>query len=149
MGRELKFGKRVYVAGPYSGNSVLAVLDNISQARRAAPLVARAGWAPFCPHYDSDWSAHMTKAEHAAMSVDVYKAFSMAYVEVADVVLLLPGWENSGGTLAEKARAVELGIPCVELPQDVLDGEDVERLHDILWNASGVTSDEWTSLLTS
>jgi len=139
MKRELAFGKRVYVAGPYSGDNVLTVLDNISQARRAAALVFRAGWAPFCPHHDADYSAHMTKAEHAAMDVDYYKQLSMAYVEVADVVLLLPGWENSSGCLAEKARAEELGIPWTQLTEIMLDARNpISYIRDILSEAVGI-----------
>ena len=39
------------------------------------------------------------------------KEYSLAWLEVSDCVLVLPGYENSKGTLAEIDRATELDIP--------------------------------------
>jgi len=48
------------------------------------------------------------------VSVERLQANSMAWLEVSDAVLLVPGWEHSKGTAAELRRASELGIPVFE-----------------------------------
>jgi len=37
----------------------------------------------------------------------------MAWLEVSDIVFVVPGWDKSKGTLAELDRAEELDIPIV------------------------------------
>ena len=44
-----------------------------------------------------------------------YMRVSLAMLEAADMVLLLPGWEESEGALVEQALAAKLGIPTKPL----------------------------------
>ena len=100
--------KRIYVAGPYSADNVLDVLRNIGRGEKACARLFAAGYAPFCPWHDK---SYVTDNPDGEFTVKQFYDFSMAWLEVSDAVVLLPGWEDSKGTLAEIERAKELGIP--------------------------------------
>lgn len=101
--------KRIYVAGAYSANNVIDVLNNMRRGMRLSTEVMLAGFAPFCPWLDYNFQLQLRGSE--SLSVNDYYQYSMAWLEASDGVLLVPGWENSKGTTAEIARAKELRIP--------------------------------------
>jgi hypothetical protein len=103
--------KRVYVAGAYSADNVVDVLRNIGRGEWYAAKIFMMGLAPFCPWHDADY---VVKNWDQPLSVDMFYNYSMAWLEVSDVVFLVPGWEESKGTAAEIERARELGIPVVD-----------------------------------
>jgi len=107
---------RVYVAGPYSADNVITVLANMRRGIWASAGILRAGFAPFCPWLDYQFSlqAHVSLAD--------YYEYGLAWLEVSDVVYVLDGWENSAGTLAELKRARELEIPIVHSMAELLAG---------------------------
>jgi hypothetical protein len=84
---------------------------------RLATKVFKAGFAPFCPHLDFHYS--LMVEDDTDFTVKEYYKYSMAWLEVSDAVLLLPGWEDSKGTLAEIERARELNIPIFNRLEDV------------------------------
>ena len=45
------------------------------------------------------------------LTKEEYQQNSLAWVDVCDEIWILKGWETSGGTIREIARAEELGIP--------------------------------------
>jgi len=99
--------KRVYVAGAYSANDVMGVLENIRRGiEKCAELISE-GIAPFCPWLDYQFSffKKLTKED--------YYNYSLAWLEVSDEVFVLSGWEKSVGTIKEIKRAIELNIPVV------------------------------------
>ena len=100
--------KRVYVAGPYSADTVMGVLQNIGRGESTAAYLFKNGFSPFCPWHDKDYVISMYYEYFTAQR---FKDFSMAWLEVSDAVYLVEGWEKSGGTLEEIKRAKELGIP--------------------------------------
>jgi len=99
---------RVYVAGPYSDPDVMRVCDNIWCGINAAVTLLRNGFAPFCPWLDILMAI---QAGPNALTVGELKAYSLAWLERADCLFVLPGWEHSEGTKAEINRAQELEIP--------------------------------------
>ena len=101
--------KRVYVAGAYSAGNVIDVLDNMRKGMRLSTEAMLAGFAPFCPWLDYHFQLMLREGE--TLSVKDYYEYSLAWLEVSDAVLLVPGWENSKGTIAEIERAELLGIP--------------------------------------
>jgi nucleoside 2-deoxyribosyltransferase len=125
----------VYVAGPYSGPSVLTVLGNMGDGDRAARLVFQAGFAPFCPWHDASYYMGMSRRERANLDVEFFQRQSMRFLEAADVVLLLDTWERSSGARAEKERAEELGIPCVVLDEETLKHGDVAGVQELIEGA--------------
>jgi hypothetical protein len=98
--------KKIYVAGAYSADNVISVLNNIAAGQKKSAEILKGGDAPFCP-----WLDFMFQLHDQTLTVDDYYAYSMAWLEVSDEVYVLKGWENSKGTIAEIKRAEELGIP--------------------------------------
>lgn len=99
---------RVYVAGPYSADNVLGVLQNIGRGERACAELFHEGLAPFCPWHDKTYAMD---ALCQGDGVEAFREHSMAWLEVAQAVFVLPGWEQSEGTKAEMLRAENIGIP--------------------------------------
>ena len=100
--------KRIYVAGPYSADNVGDVLCNIGRGQKVCAELFFMGHAPFCPWHDRAYTIDNPDRD---IPIEQFQAFSMAWLEVSDAVVLVQGWENSKGTLAEIERAHELGIP--------------------------------------
>jgi Domain of unknown function (DUF4406) len=105
--------KRVYVAGKYSADNVIDVLENIKQGINHGALVLKMGCAVFCPHLDhhfamSAWGSILSKKQ--------YQDNSMAWLEVSDIVYIMPDSKDSRGVQREIERAKELHIPiCYSL----------------------------------
>jgi len=112
---------RVYICGPISRGNLA---ENINQATEAFAKLAKAGFAPFCPH----WSVYSAEpaTPHPSDKVDrVYTVGSAAgypglehsdwigidlpWVAVSQAVLRLPG-ESKGADL-EVECAMSYGIP--------------------------------------
>jgi len=98
--------KLIYIAGPYRAADRQAIARNITAAREIAVHAAGEGWFPVCPHLNT---AHME--EELDYPDEYWLAGTMALMERCAAVVLVPGWQNSAGTLAEVARAKQLGIP--------------------------------------
>lgn len=96
---------RVYVAGPYSAGNVLDMLRNIRRGTRVAVQLMQHGHAPFCPWLDHQYGLQ------ADLTLKQYQEASTAWLRVAEAVVLVPGWENSIGTLEEVCEARRLKIP--------------------------------------
>ena len=105
-------GKRVYVAWAYSADNVLGVLDNIRNGIRISTEILLAGYAPFCPWCDHSFVLALREGEH--ISVQQFYDYSIAWLEVSDVMVLVPGWENSKGVNRERVIAMDLDIPIFE-----------------------------------
>jgi len=98
--------KRIYVAGSYSGNNIIDILNNISAGTKKCVEILRAGGIPFCPWLDFQFQFHDN-----TLTVEDYQRYSMAWLEVCDEIWVLPNSENSKGTQKEIARARKLKIP--------------------------------------
>ena len=101
--------KRIYIAGPYSSTNVITVFRNMRNGMRMATELILLGYAVFCPWLD--YNLFLQLGEHEHIDLEVIQAHSMAWLEVSDAILILPNHHTSKGTLAEIARAKELGIP--------------------------------------
>jgi hypothetical protein len=114
--------KRVYVAGPYSADNVITVLDNIREGQRMATRVLLAGYAPFCPFIDFHFSLMLREGEK--LDVNDYYEYSNAWLEVSDAMLVLPGYERSKGTKAEIKIAKKFSIPIYFDFKDLIKNEE-------------------------
>jgi len=112
-----KDSKRVYIAGAYSANDVITVLNNIHRGIKASVEVLKAGYAPFCP-----WLDYQFQFFDNTLTVEDYYRYSMAWLEVSDIVLVLSHSEHSKGTQIEIKRAKELNIPIVHSLEELLGG---------------------------
>ena len=99
---------RIYIAGRYSDTNILGVLNNIHDGIKAAATMLKRGHEPFCPFLDYQFQFF-----DKSLTIEDYYRYSMAWLEVSDMVLVLPNSENSKGTQSEIARARELGIPVL------------------------------------
>jgi hypothetical protein len=120
--------KRVYVAGAYSSDNVLGVLDNIRKGIRASTEIMLANFAVFCPWLD--FQVNLTLREGEYFSVALLKEQSMAWLEVSDMMVVLPGWENSEGTKKEIEIAESLNIPVYsyeDFKRDFMGNKDERR----------------------
>ena len=101
--------KRIYVAGAYSADNVIDVLDNMRRGMRAATEVLLAGYAPFCPWLDYQFQLMLREGEN--LTVPDYYAYSIAWLKASDAILVLPNSEHSRGVQAEVMTAMEMQIP--------------------------------------
>lgn len=106
--------KRVYVAGPYNADNVVDVLRNVRVGITSSVEAVKGGLSVFCPFLDFHYGLI------SELSLEDYRRNSIEWVKVSDVVLLLPGWENSAGTRDELAEASKYGIPVFESINDIL-----------------------------
>lgn len=105
----------IYIAGRYRAPTVDLIKLNISTARDVAIQADALGWYALCPHMNS---ALLDQAL-PDLSDDYWLMGTMAMMERCDALVLVPGWQQSAGTLAELARARQLGMPIYMSP-DVL-----------------------------
>ena len=103
--------KRVYVAGGHSADNVIEVLQNIGRGEEYASWIFSLDMAPFCPWHDKDFAMKLWNED---LTVEQFYSYSMAWLEVSDALFLVPGWEDSKGTLAEIERAKELNTPVFD-----------------------------------
>ena len=114
--------KRVYVAGLYSETpdggtvGVIQVLRNIKAGQRESLRVWRAGFAPFCPWLDYQFSL----IDDEPTTKEKYYIYSMAWLDVSDAVYVISGRGHAGGVDAEIKRANELHIPVYYSFSDLL-----------------------------
>ena len=101
--------KRIYIAGAYSASNVITVLDNMRKGMRLATKVFLLGYAPFCPWLDFHFQLMLREGE--TLSVEDYYRYSIAYLQVSDAMLLVPGWQSSKGTKKEMEIAERKNIP--------------------------------------
>jgi hypothetical protein len=119
--------KRVYIAGPISKGDLA---HNVNQATEAFIALAKAGFAPLCPH----WSAYCKPAIFQGLEVwcqattfgstdmthDDWLGIDLPWVDVCHAVLLLPG--ESKGADIEVAEAKRLGIPVFCSIPELIEG---------------------------
>lgn len=108
MGKRIK----VYVAGCYSADNVISVLNNMRIGMRKATEIMLAGYVPFVPWFDYHFQLNLREGEE--LKVEDYYAYCVEWLKVSDVLFLLPGAENSKGTKEELRVASLYGIPVVE-----------------------------------
>jgi len=102
--------KRVYVAGAYSGSNVIEVLKNIGRGEWYVAQIFKRGYAPFSPWADKDFVIKLWDEE---LDIEQFYKYSLTWLEVSDMMFLVPGWEKSKGTLKEIEVAKGLGIKII------------------------------------
>lgn len=118
-----EFSRVVYIAGPYSPSKSKSILrwveidENIEQARQAAITLANARVAYFSPHLNS--------AHFEVLAPDVPAKFwydlDLYFLTSCEAILMLPGWENSKGSLKEKALMEQLSRPVFYNTDEVIE----------------------------
>jgi hypothetical protein len=96
---------KAFISGAYSGTPQ-EIEHNIAEARLVVEKVLVVGWIPTCPNVY--WH---TFAEY--QDYDFWLEAALKLLEDCDVLVLVPGWENSSGAGKEVIRARLLGIPIL------------------------------------
>jgi len=90
--------QRIYIAGPMSG---LPELNRPAFFAKAAAIEAQ-GHVALNPAILPD-----------GLEQHEYMAICLQFVQMADRLLMLPGWQQSAGAMAEYHLAVKLGKPVL------------------------------------
>ena len=101
----------IYLAGPYAaptwprGLRWLGVLLNVRRAAIYASRLAGLGWAPICPHANTDLAGRLSHTRYDKFWFEV----GLAHLARADAIFLLPGYQHSTGARQEHLLAATLG----------------------------------------
>lgn len=100
-----------FVAGPYIDTRPEFITKNIEDAKTAAVWLWDHGYYVFCPHMNTAGFHVLT-----SQGEDVFKAFYLRVIRsgLIDLIVLLPYWKTSEGTMEEFAFARNLQIPVFE-----------------------------------
>lgn len=94
----------VYIAGPYRATTEYGVYRNIQEAERVALEVWKAGYAAICPHKNTAFFG-------GACPDSVWLEGDLEILRRCDAVLMLDGWIDSNGAVAEYREASRIGKP--------------------------------------
>ena len=104
--------KIAYVAGPYRAGNGRTVRQNIRAAEDAAVAIWRAGWVAVCPHLNTAFfDGEVSDLSFLRGDLEIIRRLK------PDAVILLPGWQQSHGSIGEARLAESLHIPCYELDE--------------------------------
>jgi len=109
--------QRVYVAGAYSADNVMDVLNNIRRGIKASTEVFLSGFAPFCPWLDFHYQLML--GENEILTIDNYYEYSISWLKVSDIMYVISNWQSSKGTIEEIKFANEERIPVVYSMQEL------------------------------
>lgn len=115
---------RVYIAGPltpkglWNKNLAVDYLLNVRNMIEAGKSCLLNGLTPFVPAFDFNFFIALRNGEE--ITETLIKKYSIDWLLVCDAVLLVPGWEESSGTLAEMEIANKKGIPVFESIENLL-----------------------------
>lgn len=98
--------KIAYVAGPYRAKTKLGIIKNIMAARKIAKELWKLGYSVICPHSNSGLFSGIPEEIFLEGDIEILKK--------CDVVVLVPGWENSSGTMNEIQIAAANNIAIFE-----------------------------------
>lgn len=104
--------KAVYIAGPFRADCPWSVEQNVRDAEIAALHLAESGYVPVCPH-------SMFRFFDKSLPDEFWLTACQELLTRCDAVLLLEGWQESKGSVAEKKLAEDLGLPIVRRIRDL------------------------------
>ena len=97
----------LYIAGKYRAPTKEGIEENIEKARAVSVRMAVLGYLWHCPHmhtahYDDDLPE---------WSLDEWLDLDYRYLDIADGILMMDGWEESEGAKKEHERSKKMGLP--------------------------------------
>lgn len=92
----------VYIAGPYREKCIYDTVQNIRKAEMYACEYWRKGYTVICPHKNTalldGWEPD-----------EVWLEGAKELLRRSDIIVMIPGWQSSKGSVAEYELALELG----------------------------------------
>lgn len=109
--------KRAFIIGPYRADSDYQKLQNIRIAEKAAACAWSNGYAALCPHLNS---AFFSGIRDEYVFLEGYKAWLTTLDKAKDdIIILLPNWTASDGSVDEFHIATSLDLPVFDyMPVD-------------------------------
>lgn len=107
----------VYIAGPYRAPTPEDIRRNVRAAEALGQAVIETGLPllPVVPHSIGHRFGYLRPDDEG-----YWLPATMALMERCHVVLMIPGWEDSEGSVEERARALALGLPVFETVDDLV-----------------------------
>lgn len=102
--------KRVYVAGAYSADSILTVLENMRRGIKYSRKLFQEGFAPFCPFLDFHF-ALIREQNEPILDINTYYNYSLAFLEICDAMYVCPHSDSSKEVHEEILFAKKHDIP--------------------------------------
>ena len=100
--------KVAYISGAYRGDGKPnSIFENIAIARQYALKYWRKGYAVICPHMN-------TAMMDGTCCDEVWLEGDLELLRRCDIIVMLPGWEESEGAKIEYLEAVRLGLKIIE-----------------------------------
>jgi hypothetical protein len=99
----------IYVAGKYSGDTDA----NIDAARLVAIDVWKSGNVAICPHLNT---VHFEQVPDLDLTWEDYLQGDFNIISRCDAMIMVPGWEDSRGAVAERVYAQSLAMPIYYYP---------------------------------
>ena len=97
-----------YIAGPYSAGTIEGIEQNVKQAIKIGAKYARKGYAVHTPHANSHYMDQYFNQD-GLLGYEDWLEKDIAVITRCDVVVFIPGWENSKGARIEHMIARALG----------------------------------------
>ena len=91
----------VYISGAYRSDTKNGVYENIQKARKVALKYWKLGYAVICPHMN-------TAFMDGACSDDTWLNGDLELLRRSDIVVMMPGWQDSAG--AKEEHSLVMGL---------------------------------------
>ncbi len=101
----------VYISGAYRSDSINGIYENIQKARAEAIKWWKKGYAVICPHLN-------TAFFDGVCHDDTWIKGDLELVRRSDIIVMLPGWEQSEGAVREYHEAVISELVIKEIEND-------------------------------
>lgn len=111
--------KVIYVAGPYTAETDWQRGIHIKKACDVTANLWRMGFYAVCPH-------KITAFYGGLCEENVFIEGGLEILRRCDVVVLVEGWEKSGGTLGEVEEAIKIGLPVYEDEYSFVAGTEID-----------------------
>lgn len=95
--------KIAMISGPFTADTPEQIQKNIETAQAYAAKYWRLGYAVICPHTNSGYLFGQDIAEHRFISG------YLKMIKHIDLLVVLPGWQDSHGTKGEIQEAITWG----------------------------------------
>ena len=111
---------KIYVAGPYTGDTIEQIEENVRRAMEAGLIIWKKGHYPYVPHL-THWPDILSRELEIDMNWTDYMNWHAPWVDQCDALFLLA---ESKGALLEYNRAKEEGKILFHSIEDI---PNVER----------------------
>ncbi len=115
--------KRVYVAKDYFADTAIETLKNAEKTEKVCTELFRRGYAPFWPWGNEKYRVHCCHYINGKrrFNYQQFHAYAIAWLEVSDVLLILPHFIATTGVEAEEEIiiATKKGIPIFHSINDL------------------------------